>query len=188
MGNETELVKCAYEQCGVAYDTAVDVTKFTWKMFYTSSAAILGAAGYILLNKPRFAWLAAGLLVLGALSAWHLTRPQIIANQNVIRKVMAAGLYLEKENKELGYRFRLDALGHRLDEESTLEELWTPATDDELAKLRLRDLGLTPNLEGLCRVYVLLYSVFALICLIYWIAEVIVPALASKRSSLTKAG
>ncbi|MCZ6653997.1 MAG: hypothetical protein O7D91_13340 [Planctomycetota bacterium] len=188
MADEIELVKCAYEQCGVAYNTAVDVTKFTWQMFYTSGAALLAAAGYILLYKPRFAWLAAGLLALGALSAWHLTRPQIIANQNVIRKVMAAGLYLEKENKALGYRFRLDALGHRVDEESTMEELWMPATDDDLAKLRLRDLGLTPNLEGLCRVYVLLYSLFALICLIYWIVEVITPALASKRASLTNPG
>lgn len=93
---------------------------------------------------------------------------------------MAAGLYLEKEHKELGHRFRLDALGNGLDEASTMKDLWTAATDDELAKLRLRDLGLTPNLEGLCRVYVLLYSLFALICLIYWIVEVIIPAFASK--------
>lgn len=180
MSDKAELVKCAYEQCGIAYNTAVDVTKFTWKMFYTSGAAILTAAGYMLFDKPEFAWLAAGLLLLGALSAWHLTRPQIIANQNVIRKVMAAGLYLEKENKELGHRFRLDALGHRLDEELTMEELWGPVTDDDLAKLRLCDLGLTPNLEGLCRVYVLLYALFALICLIYWVVMVIAPALASK--------
>ena len=166
MPDRLELTRCGYEQCGVAYNTAVDVSKFTWKMFYTRSAAVLGASGYIVFRAPEFGWLAAALLVSGALATWFLTRRQMIANQNVIRKVVAAGLFLEKEHPELGCRFRLAALDDKLDEESTLGNIWK--APDDVAALRLCDLGLTPRLRELCTVHALIYLLFAVIAVIYW--------------------
>ena len=180
MANESELVRTAYEQCGVAYNTAVEVSKYTWTMFYTRTAALLGAAGYVVLEHPAAAWLGALLLLIGAWATHRISQAQVASNQNVIRKILAAGLLLERENPALGYRYRLDAWGDQLDETASLDSLVNGLKDQDIGSKKLRDLGLTPKFEKLLMTYSLMQVAFAGIALLFWTICWMIPTLFGK--------
>jgi len=166
-----ELVQCAYQECGTAYNTAVNVTLFTWKTFYTRSAAVLAAAGYIVLTEPQLAWLAALLLILSAGATWFITLAQMMRNQAVIRKVIAAGAYLEVRHDELGCRFKLDAFGDELDQSTKLADLWPGPKD--LESRPLQRLGVTPKVTELCKVHALVTIGFAMIAIGRWVVYLV---------------
>lgn len=94
----------AYEQTSGAYEVAVDVSMFTWHMFYLRAVATFVAAWYLTAHNQKFN--AIVLLILAAMLTLGVTRVQMEQNQRVIQKMLAAGYLLEIRNPELGYRFR----------------------------------------------------------------------------------
>lgn len=162
-----ELVKSAYERCCDAYETAVEVTKFTWKMFYTREAAVLTAAGYIALNDPQAAVISAVLLGLSAPMTLWMTWPQMVANHRVIRKVIAAGLFLEREHPDLGCRFKIDAFGDRLSDTQQLRELWQGP--EPLLTRSLSDIAITPQFGRYCLILMSADVILCVVSLLQWI-------------------
>ncbi len=112
-------VNTAYAEIGKAYRAAVDVTLFTWNMFYLRCVAIFTAAGYLAFKStPRHIWFAVGLLVISALMTVFITKPQMHNNQRVIQKTLASGFLLEIRNEGLGYRFVHEVHSAGLNEEA----------------------------------------------------------------------
>ncbi|MBL8879590.1 MAG: hypothetical protein JNG88_10770, partial [Phycisphaerales bacterium] len=146
-----KLVEAGYTQCAKAYEIAVDVTKFTWTAFYTRSAAVLGGAGYVLVNKPQYGWAGGLLLLASAATTAIITRNQMERNQAVIQKAIAAGAFLERENPDLGCRFRLDAFGDHNLHSKSLESLWKGP--DDLHNLHIHQLALTPKFRSYCYIH-----------------------------------
>lgn len=164
-----ELIRCGYERCCAAYETAVDVSKFTWKMFYTGEAAVFGAAGYLAVTHPEAALVSAMLLAFSAVMTWRVTWPQMLTNQRVIRKVIAAGAHLEHRNPELGCRFKIDAFGDELRENLAFRDLWLGPADLE-ARTAAR-LGLTPKAAPYCYIFLAAEIVFSVVALWVWFAR-----------------
>jgi hypothetical protein len=157
---QLKLVDTAYVQCNGAYKTAVDVMKFTWKMFYTRSAAVLAGAGYTLIHPEHAAW-AGGvvLLLVSAASTACISGSQFMQNQVVIRKAIIAGVDLEQSHAELGCRFRLDALGEGLT--GKFSDLHN-TVNEELRNRSFADFGVTPNYNAMCFGYAGLEVVLAI--------------------------
>lgn len=170
MGDQSDLVRTAYEQCGVAYNMAVEVSKYTWTMFYTRTAALLAASGYIVLERPRAAWLGGVLLLVGALATQCLTQTQAARNQTVVRKTIAAGLLLERANPKLGYLYRLRARGEQLDETNSLNSLASTPESEDIGQMQLGQLGLTPKFEELLTAYASIQGLLAVIAFWIWAA------------------
>ncbi|HNO79131.1 MAG TPA: hypothetical protein PKN33_13855 [Phycisphaerae bacterium] len=165
MDPELSLAATGYEQVSTGYTTAVEVTKFTWSMFYARAIALLTAAGYICVNHSEFWWVATLLLMANAGMTFVVTSRQMEANQIVIRKCMAAGIELERRHNAFGYRFRLDGLGGQINELSeqnaTVAEVLAAA--DAATGVPFQEVGVTPKTTTLCRCYATAFVLLAFI-------------------------
>jgi hypothetical protein len=99
-----EALTTAYAEIGKAYQTAVDVSTFTWKMFYLRCVAVFTAAGYLAIDEHQIC-LAVGLLMISAIMTVIVTKKQMHDNQRVIQKLLASGFLLEIRNPGFGHRF-----------------------------------------------------------------------------------
>jgi hypothetical protein len=166
----SESVSTAYAEIGKAYQTAVDVSLFTWKMFYLRTVAVFTAAGYLGIEDDHKV-LAIGLLVISATMTLVVTTSQMHDNQRVIQKLLAAGFLLEVRNIGLGYRFVheihlpntkrnvTDWDGKRkelIDNYSTdLDRKWVSPND-------WKYFGIYPNLTAFAIIYGMIHILFAL--------------------------
>ena len=125
-------IPTAYAEIGKAYEIAVQVSLFTWRMFYLRSVAVFTAAGYLafLRNQKAFA---IGLLVISAAMTLAITKKQMHDNQRVIQKLLAAGFLLESRNEGLGYRYMHEIHSDDPNEEQNLIE-WDQKRKDIILK------------------------------------------------------
>lgn len=104
---KNEVVAAAHAEVGRSYEQAVNVSTFTWKMFYLRGIAVISGAAY-----AAFQWgqplPAAGALLVSAATTWFVTRVQMKGNQRVVQKALASGFLLELQYEELGFKYRHD--------------------------------------------------------------------------------
>lgn len=120
-------IATAYAEQGNAYRAAVDVTLFTYKMFYARTLAVFTGATFLVTTEvPSGLTIGVTLLVISAFMTFFVTTRQMRDNQRVIQKILASGFLMEIRNPGLGYRYVHEI--HLPDKECRRAQKYTAST------------------------------------------------------------